>query len=203
VALEVFIREARRRRKEMMKKAAIIMAFAATVLVSAWAVIAQNQTTAATAGPAKIAFINPMAVIYGTEEGNREITQLQQLTNAKQQELVTAGDELQRLQQQYMQTTNPQQRMEMERDLQERELRYKRLQEDVQFELDQRQNDLLARMSDRLQRVVTSYCEQHNIDAVFRLDQAENYVFINPNLDVTQEIISLYNQQHPSGGAAR
>lgn len=185
----------------MMKKAAIILAFAAIILVSAWAVIAQTQTPAAPAAPAKIAFMNPMAVIYGTEEGNREITQLQQLTNTKQQELATAGDELQKLQQQYMQTTNPQQRVEMERNIQERELRYKRLQEDVQFELDQRQNDLLSRMSDRLQRVVTSYCEQNNIDAVFRLDQADNYVFINPALDITQAIVQLYNQQHPATGS--
>jgi Skp family chaperone for outer membrane proteins len=183
----------------MMKKAAIILAFAAIILVSAWAVIAQTQSPAATAGPAKIAFVNPMAVIYGTEEGNREITQLQQLTNTKQQELATAGDELQRLQQQYMQTTNPQERIDMERNVQEKELRYKRLQEDVQFELDQRQNDLLSRMSDRLQRVVTAYSEQNNIDAVFRLDQAENYVFVNPALDITQEIVTLYNQQHPAG----
>ncbi len=185
----------------MRNRLQVVLSVAVLVLAGVWVGSAQTQTSApATASPAKVAFINPIAVLSATAEGKQEFAKLQELTNKRQQELANLGTELRKLQEQYSQTSltvNPQTRAEMERSIQEKELKLKRMQEDAQLEVQQQQDDLLGKMGDKLQTIINEYAQKNGIDTIFRLDQGQVFAYVNPALVVTDQIIKQYDQKHP------
>jgi len=184
-----------------------VLVVAGALLVSAQTPAPTNPAPAGAAGPVKIAFINPVAILSNTAEGKQEFAKLQELTNAKQKQVADAGTELRNLQDQYSKTNltaNATTRAEMERQIQERDVRLKRLQEDAQMELQQRQDDLLEKMGGKLQTVLTEYAQKNGIDTVFRLDQNQTFAYVNPALNITDAIIKQYDQRFPppAGAAA-
>ncbi len=180
------------------------------VLAVASALLVSAQTPAPTApatpaGPVKIAFVNPVAILSSTAEGKQEFGKLQDLTNTKQKQVADLSAELRKLQDQYSQTSltaNPTTRAEMERQIQDRDVRLKRLQEDAQMELQQRQDDLLEKMGGKLQTVLTEYAQKNGIDTIFRLDQNQTFAYVNPALNITDAIIKQYDQRFPAPAAA-
>lgn len=164
-----------------------------------------TTSPAAASGPVKIAFINPVAILSSTAEGKQEFAKLQELTNAKQKQVADANAELRRLNDQYSQTSltaSPTTRAEMERQIQDRDVKLKRLQEDAQIELQQKQDELLERMGAKLQTVLTDYAQKSGIDTIFRLDQNQALAYVNPALNITDAIIKQYDQRYPVAAAA-
>jgi len=182
-----------------------VLAFAGALLVSAQAPAPTNPAPAAPAGPVKIAFVNPVAILSSTAEGKQEFAKLQDLTNTKQKQVADLSAELRKLQDQYSQTSltaNPTTRAEMERQIQDRDVKLKRLQEDAQIELQQRQDDLLEKMGGKLQTVLNEYAQKNGIDTIFRLDQNQTFAYVNPALNITDAIIKQYDQRFPAPAAA-
>ncbi len=182
-----------------------VLAVAGALLVSAQAPAPTNPAQATPAGPIKIAFVNPVAILSNTAEGKQEFAKLQDLTNTKQKQVADLSAELRKLQDQYSQTSlsaNATARAEMERQIQDRDVRLKRLQEDAQTELQQRQDDLLEKMGGKLQTVLTEYAQKNGIDTIFRLDQNQTFAYVNPALNITDAIIKQYDQRFPAPAAA-
>ena len=165
--------------------------------------VACLMAVAASAQGLKLGFVNTLEVLYGTEEGKVEIEKLNQFGSQKQQEIATQGQELQRLKDQYatqQRTLNPATRSEMERTITERDRRLARLQEDVQLEYNQLRDTLLGRMGDKIQKIIEEYAPANGFSVVFLRDQSQTYV--DPSVDITQEIIRIYNERNPVQGAA-
>ncbi|RPI26092.1 MAG: OmpH family outer membrane protein [Acidobacteria bacterium] len=184
-----------------------VMVAAGTLLVIAQTPAPSTPAAApAASGPTKIAFVNPVAILSNTAEGKQEFAKLQELTNTKQKQVADASTELRTLQDQYSKTSltaNPQTRAEMERQIQDKEIRLKRLQEDAQLELQQRQDDLLEKMGGKLQTILSEYAQKNGIDTIFRLDQNQSFAYVNPTLNITEAIIKQYDQRFPvAAGAA-
>jgi|SRR5690606_16821574 len=152
----------------------------------------------------KIGFVDSREVLYGTAEGKQQIEALNSLRQEKQQEFDSRTEELQKLQEEYaaqQRTLNPEARAERERLIEQKQVQLKRFQEDAQAEIEQRQNEILQRMSERAQNVIDEFAEQNGYVAIFMRDQTQAYVA--PSLDVTKQIIALYDQRHPlSGGGS-
>jgi len=181
------------------------LVFAGALIVSAQTPAPTTPAPTAAAGPVKIAFVNPVAILSNTGEGKQEFAKLQTLTNAKQKEVADASTELRTLQDQYSKTSltaNPTTRAEMERQIQDKDIRLKRLQEDAQLELQQRQDDLLEKMGGKLQTVLSEYAQKNGIDTIFRLDQNQSFAYVNPALNITDAIIKQYDQRFPAPAAA-
>ncbi len=182
-----------------------VLVVAGALLVSAQTPAPTNPAPASAAGPIKIAFVNPVAILSSTAEGKQEFAKLQDLTNTKQKQVADATAELRKLQDQYSQTSlsaNPTTRAEMERQIQDRDVKLKRLQEDAQLELQQRQDDLLEKMGGKLQTILTEYAQKNGIDTIFRLDQNQSFAYVNPALNITDAIIKQYDQRYPVASAA-
>jgi outer membrane protein len=182
-----------------------VLAVAGVLLVFSQAPAPTTATPALPAGPIKIAFVNPVAVLSNTAEGKQEFGKLQELTNAKQKQVADAGTELRNLQDQYSKTSltaNASTRAEMERQIQDKDVKLKRLQEDAQMELQQRQDDLLEKMGGKLQTVLTEYAQKNGIDTIFRLDQNQTFAYVNPALNITDAIVKQYDQRFPAPAAA-
>ena len=161
-------------------------------LVGSWALtsigLSQND---------KVGFVNTLEVLYATEEGKSEIEKLNQFAAEKQQEITSEGSVLQKLQEQYtaqQMSLNPETRAEMERDIQDRDLRLKRLQEDVQLEFNKRRDELLARMSEKIREIISEYGPQNGYGVIFLRNETQAYVDLS--LDITQAIIKIYNERN-------
>ena len=146
----------------------------------------------------KVGFINTLAVLSGTDEGRGELDKLEEFVEEKQKEVTKEAELLQELQEQYanqQRTLNAETRVEMEQSMQEKDKALKRLQEDIQLELDQRRNVLLENMSGKIRKIVNEYAPLNGYGVIFLRDQTQSYV--DPSAEVTQDIIRLYNEQNP------
>ena len=185
----------------MTKRSTIIVALCLLVCAGVW-IVGQTQSKPASG---KLGVVHPEIVLQNTAEGKAEIGKLQQLGQAKQQQLNTQAAELRKLEDDYSKlpaTATAAQRGQMERDIQDRQVKLRRLQEDVQAEIGQNQEIVMGRMAEKLQTVLNEYARTNNFDMIFRLDQ-QGFAYVNPTLDVTMDVAKLYDQKHPAGGAAQ
>jgi len=110
----------------------------------------------------KIGFVNTLEVLYATEEGKRDLEQLNQFAAQKQQEIGTQSSELQKLRDQYLTqqaTLNSTARAHSERTIADRERDLQRLQEDIELEYNQRRDEVLARASEKIQVIINEYAK--------------------------------------------
>ena len=175
-------------------------------IVLLWVVAVAGPMSTSTMGQdLKIGFVNALQILRDTEEGKIEIEKLNQFSAAKQQEIASRTSELQKLQEQYstqQRTLNPQTRQDMERSIQDKERTLKRLQEDIGVEYNQRYEQLLGKIGEKVQVIINEFGPQNGYSVIFRLDQAQNFAYVDPSLNLTQEIINLYNQSNPVAGQA-
>ncbi len=151
----------------------------------------------------KVAFVNTLEVLSATEEGKLEIEKVEQFMSEKQQEYQDQKKELDKLQEQFANQQlmlTPEGRSQMQRGIEGRQRKLTRFQEDIQVEINRRREELLARMSAKIQTIITAYAKQKNFAVVFLRDQSQAYV--SPVLDITKEIVQIYNQKHPLDSAA-
>ena len=149
----------------------------------------------------KIGFVSTLDVLYGTDEGKVELEELNRFGTAKQNELATEGAALQQLQERYttQQTSlSVLTRAEMEREMQDRDIQLKRLQEDIQLEFNERQNQLLERMSGKIQEIINEYAPQNNFSVIFLRNEGQ--AFVDGALDITGAIVEIYNERNPIAG---
>lgn len=166
--------------------------------VLVWLVILGLFTSQSLAQNEKIGFITTIEVLNTTEEGKIEIERLNQFGVQKRQEIETKAAELQQLQEQYstqQRTLNVATRTDMERNIQEKERNLKRDQEDTQLEYQQKQDELLARMSAKIHEIINDYAPQNGFSVIFLRDQSQ--IYVAPATDITQEVIKLYNEKFP------
>lgn len=163
-----------------------------------WLIVLGVLITNSYSQNSKVGFINTLAVLSGTDEGRGELDKLEEFVEDKQKEVGVEAELLQELQEQYanqQRTLNAETRVEMERSMQEKDRALKRLQEDIQLELDQRRNVLLEKMSEKIRKIVNEYAPLNGYGVIFFRDQTQSYV--DPSVEITQDIIRLYNEQYP------
>lgn len=147
----------------------------------------------------KIAFVNSQVVLNGTNEGRNGMAELDRYWSGVQQQYDAKNQDLNQLQQDYrakQRSANATVLAALQRDIDQKQLGLKRFQEDSQAELTRRQNEMLQQISDKVQQIVQDFAQQNGYLVIFMRDQTQAYV--SPDLDVSQEIIRLYNERHPA-----
>ncbi len=147
----------------------------------------------------KIGFVNTLEVLYATDEGKRELEQLNQFAAQKQQEIATQSSELQKLRDQYLTqqaTLNSAARAQSERTITDKERDLQRLQEDIELEYNQRRDELLARASEKIQVIINEYAKLNGFGAIFLRNEGQTYVDLL--LDITEDVTSIYNERYPA-----
>ncbi|MCH7804360.1 MAG: OmpH family outer membrane protein [Acidobacteria bacterium] len=154
--------------------------------------------TSSSSGVLKIGFIDSLAVLYGTQEGQQEIARVEQFIEEKQKDYESRLEELGKQQQQFQaqqRTLNPQTQTEMQRKLENEDRALRRFQEDIQVEMNTRRDDLLGKVGEKIQGIINEYAQKQNFGTIFLRSEAQ--VYVAPSLDFTQEIIRLYNERYP------
>lgn len=146
-----------------------------------------------------LGFVDSTRVLQGTDEGQAGLEQLNSYMAQKRQELDAKASELQSMQDEFtrtQRTLNADARAEMESTIQQKQLELKRFQEDAQADVEQRQTALLSRMSEKVQAIIDNFAQANNYAVIFMWDP-QTQVYVDPSLDVTDEIIRIYNETHP------
>lgn len=152
----------------------------------------------------KVGVINSEQVLQQTEEGKRELVRLNGVLEGKRKTQETKTAELQRLQEQFTNqrhTLNPETGAEMQREISRKQLELNRLQEDDRLEVQDLQQGVFNRVAGKLQRIVNDYGQQNGYGLI--LQRSSSQVFVNPGLEITQEVIKIYDAKHPVAGTSQ
>lgn len=191
--------------KKVNSRNIIQVAFLGTACLFGTAAL-RGQTAAGSATSGKIGVINVRQAIVTTAEGKQASAELQTQFAARQKELETLNNQINDLRNQLQanQTTWSDEQKgrataQGQRLTQQLDRKNNELQEDVNAA----QADVVDRIGRKMMDVLDRYARENSMVAVFD-SSAQNspILFASTNIDITQEIIKLYDQAYPIKGAA-
>ena len=150
----------------------------------------------------KIGFVNSQQVLYGTEEGKAGLAELENYMAQQREAFEAKNSELAKMQEEFMaqqRTMNADAAATAERAIQQKEVELRRFQEDAQADFTARQNQVLQTISEKIQVIIQEYAQSNNYSAIFLRDQ--NQIYVAAALDVTEQIIGIYNQRYSKASA--
>ncbi len=159
--------------------------------------LAQQQV--AKPAPTKIGVVDFARALGDTAEGQREFATVQNWVNAQQEALKKEETEYNALRNRYMQDQlkmTPEARADTERQLQDRETRLRRKQEDLNQELGLRRQAILNRLGAKLQQVIQRYAQENNYLMVL-IAQEGLLAYLDPGADLTTQLVKLYDVKYP------
>jgi len=181
----------------------IRVAAAATLCFLGTAVYGQG-TAAAPAG--KIAVLNVRQAIVTTAEGKQASAELQSQFAPRQNELETMNKQMNDLRQQLAanQTTwSDEQKARAQTQGQRLAAQLDRKNSELQEDVNAAQGEVVDRIGRKMMDVLDRYARENGFTAVFD-SSAQNspIIYASNSIDVTQDIIRLYDQQYPIKGSA-
>src|ERR1700737_2083732 len=161
----------------------------------------------AAGGTGKVGFVNVRAAIVGTGEGKIASAELQSQFAARQTELENLTKQINDLRQRLSTggdklSQEEQLRLQREGEVKARQL--ERKQTEYQEDVNAAQGDVIDRIGRKMIDVLDRYGRENGFSAIFD-SSAQNspILFTATNVDVTQDIVRLYDAAYPvKGGAA-
>jgi outer membrane protein len=174
--------------------AAVVALFVPTGMV--WA---QGSSPAA-AAPTKIATMNIRNAIAGTAEGKEASAELQSQFAPKQTEMQNMQKQIEDIQTRLSageRTLSDEEKARLQRqgDLLGRELQ--RRQDDLNEELQAAEGDILDRLGRKMLDVVDRYARENGYAIVLDTSQSSLVVYGANQVDITTQIVTLYDQAYP------
>jgi outer membrane protein len=186
--------------------------FAVTKLLTVLTVavgVTSGLLMAQSASPTKIGTINLQQAVQGTQEAKAGVARLQRefveprtkALEAKQAEIRELQEKLQRAGNTLSQTAKDDQQLVINRKTKE----FNREVEDYRADADDKQRELLADFSAKMQAVIDAYARDNGYAVIIDVANRDQsgLVWASPAVDVTLAIIEAYDKAHPvTGGAA-
>ncbi len=154
--------------------------------------------------PTRIAVADVTGAIGTTAEGKIVLEGIQKKYEPRRQQLEADQKELQAIQDRYTRqgtTLSESERLRLERQLQERQRKYRRDSEDLQAEFQRDQQDAAQRLGQKMQRIINEYAAQNGYVLVIDYRQMPIH-YIHKSIDITQHLIRRYDAVHSAPGAA-
>ena len=156
--------------------------------------------------PTKVAVISIQGAIIGTKDGQKAAQELQAKIAPKQKELTAQQSELQSLNDQLQKGSNTmsdEKRGQLQRDIAEKSKRLQRDEQDAKEEWDSSQQQLLQSLGQRMMGVIEKYAKDNGYSMVLDVSNPNTPVlYASSGIDITQDIISLYDKTTVNGGPA-
>ncbi|MCL2877970.1 MAG: OmpH family outer membrane protein [Acidobacteria bacterium] len=184
-----------------MNRLLLLIALVAALSLPAAGIAQTADQTAIHAPTVKIGWMNVQQAIEDSDEGTRTLNDLQKFVDLKNNELDAmrreAEDLRTKLEVQSSKLTN-----EALMDLEERarvaELTLQRFSEDTQRDITNRRQRLYNIISLKMGAIIEKVAIDKGLDAVVIYDPQRD-AWVNPALNVTEDIIKAYNQAYPAG----
>jgi outer membrane protein len=179
-----------------MRSKLTILAFLAMACgVSAWA-----------QAPQKLAIINMQQVILETKDGKAAIAELRAKFAPKEQDIQKRAEELQRKQDELRKTENTiseDKKAALARDIDSMTKSLQRDTDDAREDVNQEQQKALNELGGKIMQVLNKYSNEKQFTMVFDVSgQPNNILFASTAIDITHDIIMMYDTQGPASPAA-
>ena len=183
-----------------------IFASASTLLIlTALCAAAQTTPPQQTAAPQRIAVIDMQSALISTKDGQKAVADLRAKYSPKDQELQKRQQQMAAKQEEYRKTQNTiseEAKARLERDIETLDRGLQRDVADAKQDMDQDQQRLLQDLGGKLMQVLTKYATDNKITMVFDVSgQPNNLLFASNTIDITRDIIALYDKSAPGSAA--
>jgi outer membrane protein len=154
----------------------------------------------------KVAVISVQGAIIGTKDGQKAAQELEGKFAPKRKELGDRQTEITSLTDQLRKGSNTmgqEKQAEMQRDLEEKQKRLQRDTQDANEEWNTEQQRLLQSLGQRMMAVIEKYAKDNGYSVVLDVSNPNTPVlYASSGIDITQDIISLYDKTSVNGGPA-
>jgi outer membrane protein len=172
-----------------------------SVLLSA-TVAASAQTSA----PTKVGIINIQQAIISTSDGQKAAKELEEKSAPKKKDLERLQAEINALRDQLNKMSSvgsEDQKRKLMGDIDIKTKSFNRQVEDAQAELDQEQGRVLNELGGRMLAVLDKYAKDNGYAVILDVSSQQTPVLFAANsIDVTREVVDLYNKNAPPPGSA-
>lgn len=181
-------------------------AFAATCLFAAAAASAQGTPAAGSSASSKVGVIDVRTAIVGTAEGKQASAELQSQFASRQVELENLNKQVNDLRQRLQASTgklSPDEEARLTQQGQRLTAQLERKQTEYQEDVNAAQGEVIDRIGRKLVDVLDRYARENGYVAIFD-SSAQNspILYKSTQIDVTQDIVRLYDQAYPVKAAA-
>jgi outer membrane protein len=157
------------------------------------------------AAPTKIGIINIQAAIIGTKDGQAAAKQLEEKSAPKKKQLEGLQAEITGLRDKLNKMSSvgsEEEKRKLMGDIDMKTKSFNRQVEDAQAELDQDQGRVLNELGGRLLAVLDKYAKDNGYAVILDVSQQNTPVLFAANtVDVTKEVIELYDKNAPAAAA--
>ncbi len=195
-------------KKNYVVRCALVLGMAITAAGQAAPAAAPAPTPAATAGPTptKVGIINITAAILQTKDGQKAAAELKTKFDPKKSALEKRQQDIQALQDQLRKgaaTMSDEAKARMERDISTNDRSLKNDADDLNTEVDQDQQKLMQDIWGKMNPIINQFATQNGYAVVLDVsNQQGGVIFGAADINITPEIIKLYDQAHPGTAAA-
>src|SRR5271170_3002498 len=170
-----------------------------------WPVVALALTWTAQAQQGKVAVINIQGAIISTKDGQKAAAELNSKTAPKKKELEQKQNEIGALQDQLNKGTNTLSdtaKNDLYKNIEYKKKNLQREVEDAQADLEADQQKLLQQLGQKILAVIEKYARDNGITMVVDVSSQQTPVlYASPSVDITKEIIELYDKSTASSSA--
>lgn len=153
----------------------------------------------------KIAVLNWNRAVVESVEGKQASAEFQKKLEARKDELNKVQEEIQKLQSQLdPKGGEGETQAALARQIDSKTTALKRSREDSEKEFSTLQNEILARISQKIIPVVNQYAQEKNVSVIIdSSNQAAQLIYYDTSIEITDEIIKRFDAtQAPATGAA-
>lgn len=164
----------------------------------AWGVTAQTAN--------KVGVVNIQGAIVSTKEGQKAASDIQARFNPKKAALDRRQSEITQLQDQLNRgrnTLSEDAQQKLVRDIDQKTKSLNRETEDARTELEQEEQKIVNELGGRIVALIDKYAKDNGYTLIVDLSSPQSPVlYHSPTLDITKEIIELYDKNTPAASAA-
>jgi outer membrane protein len=173
-----------------------VPAIAVLSSVCAWA-----QAAAPAPMPQKIGVINMQEALVNTNDGKKAIADLRAKFGPRDQDFQKRSQELQAKQEQYRKTQatlSDEAKAKTEREIDAMTRALQRDTDDAKQDMDAEQQRMINELGAKILQVITRYAADNQYTMVFDdSGQPSNIMFASNAIDITRDVISLYDKAAP------
>jgi len=173
---------------------------------SAFALGIASLAHAQAAAPSKVAIIHVQNAILQTKDGQKAQGDLNTKFTPKKSQLEKKQNDILALQEQMKKgsaTMSDDAKNKIARDIDANQKSLQRDSEDFESDVQQEEGKIMQDLGQKMMDVIIKYATQNGFSMVVDVSNPQTPVlWADPSVDITNEIIKLYDQAHPGTGGA-
>jgi outer membrane protein len=180
-------------------------ALATASLIGAASLGAQSAPAAGSAIASKVGVLNVRQAIVATSEGKQASAELQGQFTSRQTELENLNKQISDIRQRLQANEgklSPEEAGRLQRQGEAFSKQLQRKQEDYQEDVNASQQEVIDRIGRKMMEVLDRYARENAYVAIFDSSAQGAPIYISNGIDVTADIVKLYDQAYPAKASA-